>query len=73
MDGFDVEVEQNRKLGLPAEVLATTGLKPGDRAQIQPRRDGRLVIVRTSSLLDRYSGAVPGLSAATDLAESHEE
>lgn len=69
MDGIEVEVEQRHKLGLPAEVLKKSGLNAGDRAQIRVRRDGRLVIVPTSRLVEKYSGAAPGLSAATEPAD----
>jgi len=73
VDGFDVEVEQRRKLGLPAEVLAAAGWRPGDRVQIQVRRDGRLVIVPMTELLDKYTGAVPGLTVAAKLDEGRAE
>jgi bifunctional DNA-binding transcriptional regulator/antitoxin component of YhaV-PrlF toxin-antitoxin module len=73
VDGIEVEVEQRRRLGLPAEVLIQAGLRPGDRVQIQIRRDGRLVLIPMSELLDKYSGAIPGLSAATSLPEMRSE
>ena len=73
VEGIDVEVEQRRKLGLPREALEAAGLRPGDRASIQVRRGGRLVIVPVVDLVEKYSGAVPGLSAATDLSESRGE
>jgi bifunctional DNA-binding transcriptional regulator/antitoxin component of YhaV-PrlF toxin-antitoxin module len=69
MEGFEVEVEVRRKLGLPSEALAAAGWRPGDRVQIQARPDGRLVIVPMVDLVDKFVGAIPGLSAATDLTE----
>jgi bifunctional DNA-binding transcriptional regulator/antitoxin component of YhaV-PrlF toxin-antitoxin module len=73
VDGTEVEVEQRRKLGLPAEVLLEAGLRPGDRVRIQRRRDGRLLIVPVTELLEKYSGAIPGLAAATSLSELRSE
>jgi len=69
VDGIEIEVEQRKKLGLPAEVLLRAGLRPGDRIQIQMRRDGRLLLVPMVELLAKYSGAIPGLAAATSLTE----
>ena len=65
----ELEIEKRRKLGLPEAVLEQAGLMPGDRVQVQVRRDGRIVIVRMMDLLDRYVGAIPGIAAATDLEE----
>jgi bifunctional DNA-binding transcriptional regulator/antitoxin component of YhaV-PrlF toxin-antitoxin module len=73
VDGIDVEVEQRRRLGLPSEALEAAGLRPGDRATIQVNRYGRLTIVPMTDLVEKYSGAVPGLSATTDLRESRGE
>jgi bifunctional DNA-binding transcriptional regulator/antitoxin component of YhaV-PrlF toxin-antitoxin module len=73
VEGFDVEVEQRRKLGLPADVLAAVGWRPGNRVQIQVRRDGRVVIVPLTELLDRYTGAVPGLTEAVKLDKGRDE
>jgi hypothetical protein len=66
MDGFEVEVEVRRKLGLPGPALAAARLRPGDRVQLQVRRDGRLMVVPMVELIDKFVGAVPGLGAATD-------
>jgi bifunctional DNA-binding transcriptional regulator/antitoxin component of YhaV-PrlF toxin-antitoxin module len=73
MNRFDVEIEPRRKLGLPAEVLKAAGMKPGDRAVLEVRRDGRLVVVPLTEVLDRFAGAVPGLSAAARLPEVRTE
>jgi bifunctional DNA-binding transcriptional regulator/antitoxin component of YhaV-PrlF toxin-antitoxin module len=70
---IEVEVEKRRKLGLPETVLELSGLKPGDRVQVQVRRDGRIVIVRLVDLLDKYAGAIPGISAATNLDATNPE
>jgi bifunctional DNA-binding transcriptional regulator/antitoxin component of YhaV-PrlF toxin-antitoxin module len=70
---IELEIEKRRKLGLPDAVLEQTGLKPGDRVQVQVRRDGRIVIVRLVDLLDKYAGAIPGISAATGPEEKREE
>jgi bifunctional DNA-binding transcriptional regulator/antitoxin component of YhaV-PrlF toxin-antitoxin module len=64
VEGFDVEIEPRRKLGLPVAVMAQAGLKPGDRMNIEVKRDGRLNLVPLTELLDKYSGAVPGLASA---------
>jgi hypothetical protein len=73
VDGIELEIEQRRKLGMPAEVLAMAGLRPGDRVQVQSRRDGRLVIIPMADLVEKYTGAIPGLSAAADLTEQRAE
>ena len=65
----DIEVEKRRKLGLTDDLLAQAGLQPGDRVHVQVRRDGRIVITRVTDLLGKYVGAIPGISAATRLAE----
>jgi bifunctional DNA-binding transcriptional regulator/antitoxin component of YhaV-PrlF toxin-antitoxin module len=69
MDRIELEVEVRRKLGLPSQALAAAGWRPGDRVQVQVRPDGRLVIVPMVDLVDKFVGAIPGLSTATDLAE----
>jgi antitoxin component of MazEF toxin-antitoxin module len=73
VDGFIIQVEQRRKLGLPAEILRQAQLHPGDQVQIQVRRDNRLVITRIANVADKYIGAAPGLTAATDLPELRDQ
>jgi bifunctional DNA-binding transcriptional regulator/antitoxin component of YhaV-PrlF toxin-antitoxin module len=73
MNGIDLEIEQRSRLGLPAEVLARANLRPGDRAVVQVRRDGRLVIAPLVELLDKYAGAIPGLSTTADRPEAGTE
>jgi hypothetical protein len=69
MNGYEMEIEPRRKLGLSPEVLAASGLRPGQRVLVQVARDGRLNIVPMAELLDKYLGAIPGLAKATDLPE----
>jgi hypothetical protein len=73
MQLFDLEIEERNKLGLSSQVLAAVGWKPGDRVRVQVRRDGRLAIMAMADVLDRYAGAVPGLSQATALTRARAE
>jgi hypothetical protein len=61
---FEAEAEIRRKLGLPHEALTAAGFVPGDRIQIQVR-PGRVLLQPMSDVIDKYLGAVPGLSAPT--------
>jgi antitoxin component of MazEF toxin-antitoxin module len=73
MDGIELEIEVRRKLGMPSRVMAMAGLQPGDRVQVQGRRDRRLVVIPMADLVEKYTGSVPGLSAAADLPEQRAE
>ena len=66
---MDLEIEKRRKLGLTSELLTQAELAPGDRVHVQVRRDGRIVITPVTDLLDKYAGAIPGITAATRLQE----
>jgi len=68
----DLDVEKRRRLGLPGEVLEQAGLNPGDRVHVQVRRDRRIVITPVTDLLGKYTGAIPGIAAATRLQEQRE-
>jgi antitoxin component of MazEF toxin-antitoxin module len=68
----DLEIEKRRKLGLPSQVLEQAGLEPGDRVHVQVRRDGRIMITPVTDLLDKYAGAIPGITAATRLEEQQD-
>jgi bifunctional DNA-binding transcriptional regulator/antitoxin component of YhaV-PrlF toxin-antitoxin module len=69
LDGFEAEIESRRKLGLPPEVLAASGLRPGQRVLVRPKRDSRLLVIPLADVIDKFAGAVPGLAAATNLKE----
>jgi antitoxin component of MazEF toxin-antitoxin module len=69
VDGFILQVERRRKLGLPADVLEQAELHPGDHVQVRVRADHHLAITRMTTVMDKYSGATPGLAAATNLPE----
>jgi bifunctional DNA-binding transcriptional regulator/antitoxin component of YhaV-PrlF toxin-antitoxin module len=64
MEGFCLQVEQRRRLGLPSEVLDKAGLSPEDRVFAEVRRDGRIILTPMAQILEKYSGAVPGLAIA---------
>jgi antitoxin component of MazEF toxin-antitoxin module len=68
----DLDIEKRRKLGLPGHVLEQAGLKPGDRVHVQVRRDGRIMITPMTDLLDKYAGAIPGITAVTRLEEQQD-
>jgi hypothetical protein len=67
VNGYEMEIEPRRKLGLLPDVLAASGLRPGQRVLVQANPDGRLTITPMSELVDKYRGAIPGLTQATDL------
>ena len=68
----DLETEKRRKLGLPTDVLEQAELTPGDRVHVQVRRDRRIVITPVTDLLEKYTGAIPGITAATKPQEQPE-
>jgi bifunctional DNA-binding transcriptional regulator/antitoxin component of YhaV-PrlF toxin-antitoxin module len=74
MDTFELEVDRRHRLGLPAAVLAEAGLRVGEVIQIEVVRDARqLVLTPLAELLERYSGLIPGLATAVDLAQLRRE
>jgi hypothetical protein len=66
---IDVPVERRRCLGLPPEVLAAAGIAVGERVRLHVKDSGYIEVVQVRTLLGRYTGAVPGLTAATDLGD----
>jgi bifunctional DNA-binding transcriptional regulator/antitoxin component of YhaV-PrlF toxin-antitoxin module len=66
---IDLSVERRRCLGLPQQVLEATGIRPGDRVRVQVKDNGHIDVIKVVTLLDKFRGAVPGLTATTDLGE----
>jgi hypothetical protein len=65
VDRWEVEIEPSHTLGLPVEVLAKLGLEEGGLVQIDIQPDKRLRLIPIADLLAKFSGAIPGLAAAT--------
>jgi len=60
-------VSSKNQITLPVAALRAARVVPGDQLRVEVDDDGRIVLSRTTDLLDQFIGAVPGLSAATDL------
>ena len=45
---------------IPAAALRKAGLKPGDELRVEAAGAGRIVLVHTDNLVDRYAGCLTG-------------
>ena len=66
-------VSSKNQVTLPVAALRAAHVRPGDELRVEADGDGRLILVRVSDPLDDFLGALPGLSAATDLERLRDE
>ncbi|WP_326637681.1 AbrB/MazE/SpoVT family DNA-binding domain-containing protein [Streptosporangium sp. NBC_01755] len=64
-------ISSKNQVTLPAAVLRTLGLHPGDLVDIA-EEGGQIVIRRHRSRLDRVIGTIPGFTEAVDVEASRE-
>lgn len=57
-------VSSKNQVTLPVAALAKARIKPGDRLQVEASADGRITLSRAYDPIDKFAGAVPGLSRA---------
>jgi bifunctional DNA-binding transcriptional regulator/antitoxin component of YhaV-PrlF toxin-antitoxin module len=60
-------ISSKNQVTLPVAALAAAHLRAGDRLRVEAEGDGKIVLLRDRDPLDRFIGAIPGLSAAADL------
>lgn len=60
-------ISRKNQITLPVATLARARLQAGDALRVEVQGDGKIVLVRDHDPLDDFVGAVPGLTAATDL------
>ncbi len=60
-------ISRKNQVTLPVAVMAKARLKAGDALQVEVAGEGKIVLLREHDPLDDFIGAVPGVSAATDL------
>ncbi|HEU5127136.1 MAG TPA: AbrB/MazE/SpoVT family DNA-binding domain-containing protein [Glycomyces sp.] len=58
---------------LPVAVMREAGIEVGDELLVRADHQGRVVLVRDHDRIEHWTGAVPGLSAATDLERLRDE
>jgi len=69
----EVELDRRHKIGLPPDVVERAELKAGDRLSIQVRRDGSVLLTKVTDPLEKFIGAAPGISGATNLEALRDE
>ncbi len=55
------------------DVLAATGIGPGDELRVEADGPGRLVLVRTEDVIARYAGSLTGVWPPGALDELRDE
>jgi len=60
-------ISRKNQVTLPVAALAKARLQAGDPLLVEVEGDGKIILVRDHDPLDDYVGAIPGLTAATDL------
>lgn len=66
-------VSAKHQITLPVAAMNAAGVRVGDELLVRAESDGRLVLQREDSRIDRWIGAFPGLSAKVDLDELRDE
>ena len=61
------KVSTKHQITLPVAALREAGIEVGDELFVHADQDGRLTLVRERGRIERWAGAFPGLSDATDL------
>jgi len=72
-DRGKARISSQNQVTLPVAALATARLKAGDPLWVQVEGDGKILLVRDHDPLLDFIGAIPGLSAATDLERLRDE
>lgn len=54
-------ISSKHQLTLPVEVMRAAGFAPGDDVQVVSPAPGRIEIVQTDALIDKYAGSMPGV------------
>lgn len=70
--GF-TRLSRKNQVTIPVAALDEAHLQPGDELRVEVAGDGRLVLVRVRDPWDELIGALPGLSAATNLEALRDE
>lgn len=66
-------VSRKNQVTLPVAALSAAHVSPGDELTVRAKGDGRILLERSVDQLDELAGAIPGLSAATDLETLRDE
>ena len=60
-------ISRKNQVTLPIAALAKARVQAGDELRVTVEARGRILLVQDHDPLDNFVGALPGLSAATDL------
>ena len=60
-------ISRKNQVTLPIAALAKARVQAGDELRVTVEARGRILLVQDHDPLDKFVGALPGLSAATDL------
>lgn len=60
-------VSSKNQITLPIAALVAANVHSGDQLRVEVEGAGRILLVRDPDPLDEFIGALPGLSALTDL------
>lgn len=66
-------ISAKNQVTLPVRALRAVGLQAGDSVTIQPDGKGRLVVAPANDALERFVGALPGLTHSAALDELRDE
>lgn len=66
-------VSRKNQATIPAEALRTAGLGVGDELYVEAAGPGRIVLVRSDNMIERYAGCLPGVYRADYLEELRAE
>jgi bifunctional DNA-binding transcriptional regulator/antitoxin component of YhaV-PrlF toxin-antitoxin module len=58
---------------LPVDALRRAGLKVGDELRVEAAGAGRILLVRTADLIERYAGSLPGVYPPDYLGDLRDE
>ena len=71
--GGTTRVSRKNQITLPVSALKAARVSQGDELRVRANGEGRILLERSVDPLDKFVGAVPGLSAATQLDKLRDE
>ena len=66
-------VSDKHQITLPMDVLATAGVRAGDRLKVEAQRNGEIILRLEEDPIDRFAGVFDGMYPAGYLDELRDE
>lgn len=66
-------ISSKHQVTIPKPAMAAAGLRTGDRLRVEPRGQGRVLLIREESPVSRHAGKLTGVYRAGELDELRDQ